>query len=175
VAVISHIRAVMKYPPDLVPDIAPATLYRYYAAIREHLEVQHEGKHLRHVAARAMHQAAQVMDRPPDLISAAVEVLLKEQCELPAFSTLDRFVREILGHQIQSPVAESQAIQNHRDGRCSHTHLLPIARILGIQPCRKTNLLTYARYNAQVVEPFIEVAFRCCHQGSSTDARRKGE
>jgi hypothetical protein len=50
--VISHIRAVMKYPGDLVPDIAPATLYRYYAAIREHLEVQYEGKHLRHIAAR---------------------------------------------------------------------------------------------------------------------------
>src|SRR5260370_236714 len=29
-AVISHLRAVMKYPPDLVPDIAPATLYRYF-------------------------------------------------------------------------------------------------------------------------------------------------
>jgi len=94
-AVISHIRAVMKYPGDLVPDIAPATLYRYYAAIREHLEVQHEGKHLRHIAARAMHQAAQVMDRPADLISAAIELLLKEQCELPAFSTLDRMATRI--------------------------------------------------------------------------------
>lgn len=42
-----------------------------------------------------MHQATQVMDRPPDLISAAVEVLLKEQCELPAFSTLDRMATRI--------------------------------------------------------------------------------
>jgi hypothetical protein len=74
-AVICHIRAVMKYPSDLVPDIAPATLYRYYAAIRKHLEVNHEGKHLRHVAAQAMYQAAQVMDRPADLISTAIEVL----------------------------------------------------------------------------------------------------
>ncbi len=39
-AVINHIRAVMNYPPDLVPDIAPATLYRYYAAIREYLEIK---------------------------------------------------------------------------------------------------------------------------------------
>lgn len=36
-AVISHIRAVMKLPANLVPDIAPATLYRYYIALREHL------------------------------------------------------------------------------------------------------------------------------------------
>lgn len=42
-----------------------------------------------------MHQAAQVMDRPADLISAAIEVLLKEQCELPAFSTLDRMATRI--------------------------------------------------------------------------------
>jgi hypothetical protein len=61
-AVISHIRAVMEYPPDLVPDIASATLYRYYAAIRAHLEVKSQGKELRHSAARAMHQAAQVME-----------------------------------------------------------------------------------------------------------------
>src|SRR6266702_9009135 len=38
-AVISHIRSVMKLEASLVPDIAPATLHRYYVAIREHLEV----------------------------------------------------------------------------------------------------------------------------------------
>ena len=90
-AIISHIRAVMKLPADLVPDIASNhTLYRYYAAIREHLEIQSEGKHIRHVAAQAMRQAAQVMENPADLISAAIEVLVKEQCELPGFSTLER-------------------------------------------------------------------------------------
>ena len=76
-AVISHIRAVMKLPPDQVPDIAPATLQRYYVAIREHLEVNAQGKHLRHVAARAMHAAAQTMDNPTDLINAAIEMLRK--------------------------------------------------------------------------------------------------
>jgi TnpA family transposase len=94
-AVISHIRAVMKLPADLVPDIAPATLHRYYVAIREHLEVNAQGKHVRHVAARAMHAAAQTMDNPADLINAAIEMLLKEYCELPAFSTLDRLARRI--------------------------------------------------------------------------------
>src|SRR5438552_10031752 len=54
-----------------------------------------DGKHIRHVAASAMHQAAQSMQSPADLISAAVEVLVKEQCELPAFSTLERLARRI--------------------------------------------------------------------------------
>ena len=95
-AIIGHIRAVMKLPADLVPDIASNhTLYRYYAAIREHLEIQSEGKHIRHVAAQAMHQAAQVMENPADLISAAIEILVKEHCELPGFSTLERMARRI--------------------------------------------------------------------------------
>jgi hypothetical protein len=95
-AIISHIRAVMKLPADLVPDIASNhTLYRYYAAIREHLEIQSEGKHIRHVATQAMHQAAQVMENPADLISAAIEILVKEHCELPGLSTLERMARRI--------------------------------------------------------------------------------
>src|SRR5260370_21659605 len=95
-AIISHIRAVMQLPADLVPDIASNhTLYRYYAAIREHLEIQSEGKHIRHVAAQAMHQAAQAMGNPADLISAAIEILVKERCELPGFSTLERMARRI--------------------------------------------------------------------------------
>jgi Domain of unknown function (DUF4158) len=94
-AIISHIRSVMHSPPDLVPDIASATLYRYYAAIRDHLEIKNEGKDVRHIAARAMHTAAQVMENPADLINAATQTLLLEHCELPAFSTLDRLAWRI--------------------------------------------------------------------------------
>lgn len=95
-AIMSHLRAEMKLSADLVPDIASNhTLYRYHAAIRTHLEIQSEGKHIRHVAARAMYQAAQVMENPADLISAAIEVLVKENCELPGFSTLERMARRI--------------------------------------------------------------------------------
>ena len=42
-----------------------------------------------------MHQAAQVMNNPADIINAAIETLLNEHCELPAFSTLDRMTRRI--------------------------------------------------------------------------------
>ncbi|GAC1646145.1 MAG: hypothetical protein NVS4B9_38090 [Ktedonobacteraceae bacterium] len=106
-AVISHIRAVMQYPPELVPDIASATLYRYYAAIREHLEINSQGKETRHIAARAMHTAAQVMESPVDLINAAIQTLLLNQCELPAFSTLDRMawrIRRLVNRSIYQTV-----------------------------------------------------------------------
>jgi TnpA family transposase len=94
-AVISHIRAIMKLESSLVPDISSATQYRYYATIRAHLEVNSHGTHVRHVAVQAMHTAAQVMNHPADLINVSIEILLKEHCELPAFSTLDRIARRV--------------------------------------------------------------------------------
>jgi hypothetical protein len=39
--------------------------------------------------------AALVMDHPPDLINAALETLIKDRYELPAFSTLDRLAGEV--------------------------------------------------------------------------------
>ncbi len=81
---------------------------------------------------------------------------------------LNWFVCKVLWDQIQLPVAEAQAIQNHRDRCRSHAYLLAIAWVLGIQPRRKANLLAHACHNPQVVEPFIQVAFCCCHRESST-------
>ncbi|GHO63564.1 hypothetical protein KSC_024560 [Ktedonobacter sp. SOSP1-52] len=86
---ISHIRTVMQYPNDLVPDIVSRTLYRYHAAIRAHLEIKSEGKYIRHIAAKSIYEAVQIMDTPADLINVAIETLVKEHCELPAFRTLD--------------------------------------------------------------------------------------
>ncbi len=77
--VISHIRSAMKYPPELVPDISSATLYRYYAAIRVQMETKSVGKETRHTAVAAMHKAAQTMESPADLINAAIGTLLQEQ------------------------------------------------------------------------------------------------
>jgi Domain of unknown function (DUF4158)/Tn3 transposase DDE domain len=95
-AIIGHIRSVLKLDADLVPDIASNhTLYRYHAAIRKHLEIESSGKRIRHVAAQAMMHSAHSMESPADLISTAVEVLIKEQCELPAFGTLERMARRI--------------------------------------------------------------------------------
>src|SRR5947209_3856543 len=37
--------------------------------------------------------------------------------------------------------------------------------VLSIQPRRKTDLLTHARHNPQVVEPFIDVVFCFGHRG----------
>jgi len=100
-AIISHIRGEMKLLEDLVPDITPRTLYKYHAAIRTHLKINGDIKQIRHVALKAISEVVLVMDDPADLINVAIETLVKENCELPAFSTLDLLVRRLrlLAHQ----------------------------------------------------------------------------
>jgi len=100
-AIISHIRGEMKLPEDLVPDITPRTLYKYHATIHTHLKIDGDIKHIRHVALKAISEVVLVMDDPADLINVAIETLVKENCELPAFSTLDLLVRRLrnLAHQ----------------------------------------------------------------------------
>jgi len=61
---------------------------------------------------------------------------------------LDGFVGKELRHQIQLSVAEPQSIQDHGDGRRSHAYLLAIARVLGIQHRRQTDLLAHACHDA---------------------------
>jgi hypothetical protein len=59
---------------------------RYRDAIREHLRVKPLGDKARRVAAEAVADAALSMDDPVDLINVAIEELIKERFELPAFS-----------------------------------------------------------------------------------------
>ena len=93
--IITHIRGVMRLPEDLVPDITPRTLYKYHAAIRTHLNINGEGKHIRHIARKAVSDVVMIMDDPADLINVAIETLVAKNCELPAFSTLDILVGRV--------------------------------------------------------------------------------
>ena len=43
----------------------------------------------------AVHQAAHVMDHPADLINVAIEELVRQRFELPAFSTLDTLATHV--------------------------------------------------------------------------------
>jgi len=50
---------------------------------------------VRHMAAVAVHRAAQVMDNRADLINVAIEELVTQHAELPAFSTLNKLARRV--------------------------------------------------------------------------------
>lgn len=69
------------------------TMYRHHTLIREYLQVRVWDKESRRLAIKTAYDASQKMDNPADIINFVLEILIKERCELPAFSTLDKLVR----------------------------------------------------------------------------------
>lgn len=94
---ITHVRACMGYTAEETPFHYDSlrTLYRHHALVREHLGVTSYGKAARHCAAVAIRTAALTQEQPADLINAALEQLIKEDYELPAFLMLDRLAHRI--------------------------------------------------------------------------------
>ncbi|PTU78906.1 hypothetical protein DBO86_11665 [Pseudomonas indoloxydans] len=96
IVIVQHVRAAADIDIELSPTYAePRTLYRHHQAIRERLGVSAWGDEGLRVASEAMATAAEVMDNPADLINVAIEELVHQRIELPAFSTLDRLSRRI--------------------------------------------------------------------------------
>jgi TnpA family transposase len=94
-AIIGHIRSSLRLPSDTSLDVTPRTLYRHHQSIRDYLEVRGWGREARHVAVEAAYRAAQMMNHPADLINVAIEELVRQRFELPAFSTLDELARHV--------------------------------------------------------------------------------
>jgi hypothetical protein len=63
--------------------------HRYRRAVHGFLGVRSYSEGGSDIAAEAMREAAAVMSDPADLVNVAVEVLIRECVELPAFSGLD--------------------------------------------------------------------------------------
>ena len=74
---------------------AEKTLYRYRELIRTYLAIKPYGEGGQDVVETAVQHAASTMSDPADLINVAVEHLIQQRFELPAFSTLDRLVMHV--------------------------------------------------------------------------------
>ncbi len=92
-ALVSHVRSRLGLGPDTLAVPPPRSRQRYRDAIREHLGVKTFGGEARRLAMEMVSDAALSMDDPADLVNVAIEELVKERFELPAFSTLDRLTR----------------------------------------------------------------------------------
>ena len=66
------------------------TRLRHVQVIREYLNIKPYGSDARHIIIRAIGAAARTKDEPSDLINVAIEELIRQHYELPAFSTLVR-------------------------------------------------------------------------------------
>jgi TnpA family transposase len=94
--IVQHVRSCLSLSEQITPGYEePRTLYRHHQLIREHLRVIAWGCNASRLTIQAVSAAAETMDNPSDLINVALETLIKERYELPAFSTLDRLVRRV--------------------------------------------------------------------------------
>lgn len=83
-------------PPTTYTVIeATRTLARYRYLVRTYLAITPYTNGGVRVVIDAVHQAALTMSAPADLINVAIEHLIQQRFELPAFSALDRLVGHI--------------------------------------------------------------------------------
>jgi hypothetical protein len=94
-AIINHLRSCLKLHKWVKPIPSKRSLQHYQQAIREYLGVKPYDKTAQKLAAVAIASIAQVKDHPADLLNVAIEELVKQRYELPAFSTLDRLVERV--------------------------------------------------------------------------------
>lgn len=94
-SIVSHVRSRLGHADHSPTVPPPRSRQRYRDAIREYLGVKQFDDEARKVATQAVADAALNMDDPADLVNVAIEELVKERCELPAFSTLDLLARHV--------------------------------------------------------------------------------
>ena len=86
-------------PRPNMPDLRPATRKRYRKLIRDYLKVRPYGDGGAASIKRTIQEAAQIMSDSADLINVAIEELIRQSFELPAYTTLDRYINH-LRHQV---------------------------------------------------------------------------
>jgi TnpA family transposase len=81
------------------PSLTLPTYYRYRQAIHHYLKIRPYPQGGPELVTQVVQQAALTMSDPADLINVAIEELVRQQFELPAYSTLDKWVNQ-LRHQV---------------------------------------------------------------------------
>ena len=82
-----------------IADLPARTRKRYRKLIRDHLKIRPYREGGASSIKPVIQEAAQIMSDPADLINVAIEELIRQHFELPAYTTLDRYVNH-LRHQV---------------------------------------------------------------------------
>ncbi|WP_308250407.1 Tn3 family transposase [Sphaerisporangium fuscum] len=94
--VAEHIRGVTGLADQVVlTDAAERSAKRHRSFVRQRMGVVYDAAGVRAVAAEAIRKAVQAKDNPADLINVALEELVRAQCELPGYTTLDELTKKI--------------------------------------------------------------------------------
>jgi hypothetical protein len=96
--IVSHIAEQMQCAvtgADLISYDLSGTRRRHLQVIRAHLQISADGAAMRNAMEQAMRDACESKDDLIDLINIALEQLIRQCYELPAFSTFERTAKRI--------------------------------------------------------------------------------
>lgn len=85
----------LKKSIDNVKYTRKGTLYKHHALIRDFLKVKQYDKHAQELLINVVTKNSYTMDNPADLINSAIDVLIKNSYELPAYYHIDKLTLEI--------------------------------------------------------------------------------
>jgi Domain of unknown function (DUF4158) len=136
-------------PADTALEVeAERTLYRYRQLIRSYLQVASYSLGGADTVEPIVEQAAYTMSDPADLINVAIEHLVEQRFELPAFSTLDRLVGRVR-HQVhqylyaritrwlsQDDIGRVEALLGVHHGRSDFTRIKAVPHGASLQHMR---------------------------------------
>ena len=100
-------------PEEIAGNDTARTRQRHVKAIRQYLEVRPFAKAARQVMLAAMEAAVETQHDLVDLINVALEELVKERYQLPAFSALERAARDV---RVAHNNTLYQSVSNALDG-----------------------------------------------------------
>jgi hypothetical protein len=141
-SIVGHLRQELGLHESVNPAAVPGkTVRNHRGLVRHRLGLVSDQATARKIAAEAIRAAAETKDNPADLINIALEELVKSNCELPGYTTLDRAGLFV-------PVRRPPGIASHWPRRRRAE-----------RDCRPLSVLfTVAGFGVtQVAEPFAQV------------------
>jgi len=93
--VVERIRDGVGLPRGTILDAPRRTGRWQQELVRERLGVVSDPERARSLAEQVIREEAEVKNHPPDLINVALEVMVRESLELPAFSTLNEIAARV--------------------------------------------------------------------------------
>jgi len=95
-SIVGHLRQELGLHESVNPATVPdKTVRNHRGLVRHRLGLVSDQAAARKIAAEAIRTAAETKDNPADLINIALEELVKSNCELPGYTTLDRMAGQI--------------------------------------------------------------------------------
>lgn len=123
-----HVRVLLDLNADVAVEHDAARTAKWHRGlVRKFLGVVYEPVQARKVADVAIREAVKNKDDPADLINVALEELVRERCELPGYTTLDKMVTAIRTEY-------NTALFTKVDGRIERPDRAGLTQLLVVDP-----------------------------------------